>query len=241
MRTVALVAFALSALASPLIEPRKHVQTVLDGQVAPFGPYPDGWRDPRVGGGSMINRAVKKLGGWLGEPINVIVSGDSDKHILSANGFGQYAMSLGFADECMKQHRGGKQIADLGDGLGPKEQYSIFRQHYFPIFGTCWESLAGGQHFRTWRQNGPDANTGAWFIAASQEKYLGEHHTIVADGYNLGRDYLVERAVEGGSWKGMWWKADVEWREGLLEPGAEGINHNITQDGLVAILTVRRV
>ena len=58
----------------------------------------------------------------------------------------------------------------------------------------------------------------------------------------------------------MWWKADVEWKEGLLEPGSEGstnapfffdiffhdlllvgINHGIEQDGLVAILTVHRL
>ena len=28
--------------------------------------------------------------------------------------------------------------------------------------------------------------------------------------------------MQGGRWKGFWWKADVEWREGLLEPGNEG-------------------
>jgi len=34
---------------------------------------------------------------------------------------------------------------------------------------------------------------------ASQD--LGDGHMIVDDGYNIGRDYLVEKAVGGGRWK----------------------------------------
>ena len=34
-----------------------------------------------------------------------------------------------------------------------------------PDIGTCWESLVGGNHLRMWRQNGPNANTGALFLA----------------------------------------------------------------------------
>lgn len=199
--------------------------------------------------------------------------------------------SLGFANECLNQHRGGAQRADLGsvpshifpflctnpphrpatiatyrDGAGIQDQHFIFRQHYFPIIGTCWESLAGkcpailrrtvalrspwtpncdafflgGQHFRAWKQNGSEANTGAWFIAYDvslpytfltmkhliqlvvpqkrryvqftsplllriyicvASKYLGDGHMIVDNGYNIGRDWLVEKAVEGGRWK----------------------------------------
>ena len=81
---------------------------------------------------------------------------------------------------------------------------------------------------------------------------------IVEDGYNRGRNYIVERATLGSHWKGMWWKADVDWREGLLERGKRGasprpctheqdlrepvgVNHGIEQDGRVAILTVYRL
>ena len=42
------------------------------------------------------------------------------------------------------------------------------------------------------------------------------------NGYNLGRDWFVERAVEGSHWKGMWWTAELEWRTDLLEEGADG-------------------
>ena len=45
---------------------------------------------------------------------------------------------------------------------------------------------------------------------------------IVPNGYNIGRDWFVEKATAGSNWKGIWWKADVEWRQGLLEPGKDG-------------------
>lgn len=57
---------------------------------------------------------------------------------------------------------------------------------------------------------------------ASKEEHSQKNHMIVEDGYNLGRDWLVERAEAGSHFKGIWWKADVEWREGLLDPGHEG-------------------
>ncbi|KAG8690372.1 hypothetical protein FRC11_012058 [Ceratobasidium sp. 423] len=104
--------------------------------------------------------------------------------------------------------------------------FTAARQHYFPIWGTCWESLAGGNHFRAWQQK----DTKAWFLGVSKEKYVGEHHRIIDDGYNVGRDYLVSRALRRG--------ARVEWREDLLEAGNEEINHGIAQDGRVAVLTV---
>lgn len=97
-------------------------------------------------------------------------------------------------------------------------------------------------------------------IRASKELDSTKRHTISPDGYNIGRDWLVERAVRGGRWKGMWWKADVEWRTDLIKEGKKGlplryslsikaynffvkkgVNHGIAQDGRVAILTVVRL
>lgn len=71
--------------------------------------------------------------------------------------------SIGFNRECLGLHYGHIHEADLGDGLGRKAEQFLGRQHYFPIMGTCWESVRGGNHFRAWRQNGTDANSGAWF------------------------------------------------------------------------------
>lgn len=51
---------------------------------------------------------------------------------------------------------------------------------------------------------------------------MKDHHLIEDDGYNLGRDFVVGRAVAGGRWQNMWWKADVEWNEDLLPPGSDG-------------------
>jgi hypothetical protein len=56
----------------------------------------------------------------------------------------------------------------------------------------------------------------------SKEKDGSKRHGIIPDGYNVGRNLLVEKAIAGSNWKGMWWKADVEWKAGLLEPGKDG-------------------
>ncbi|KAG6919257.1 hypothetical protein DXG01_008053 [Tephrocybe rancida] len=73
--------------------------------------------------------------------------------------------SIGFSEECLGLHIGALHAADLGDGDGRKLEQYLARQYYFPIWGTCWESLAGGNHFRAWKQNGTVANSGAWFLA----------------------------------------------------------------------------
>ena len=33
---------------------------------------------------------------------------------------------------------------------------------------------------------------------------------------------MVSNAVAGSHWAGMWWRADVEWKEGLLQKGNNG-------------------
>jgi len=149
--------------------------------------------------------------------------------------------SIGFSEECLGLHIGDIHTANLGDGEDRKPEQFLARQYYFPVWGTCWESFAGGNHFRAWRQNGTQANSGAWFLGVSKELDSRKHHTIVPNGYNIGRDWLVDRATSGSRWKGMWWKAEVEWKQGLLKPGKEGVNHGIEQDGRVAILTVHRL
>ncbi|KAJ7213903.1 hypothetical protein GGX14DRAFT_360272 [Mycena pura] len=194
-----------------------------------------GWLDPRPGGGRMLDYTTRTRG----EPLNVIISGTSDPFVLNDEGFTVYVSSLGYSKECMGMHMGRLHLANLGDGDGRKPEELLFRQNYrVPGWGTCWESFVGGQHFRAWRQNGTEANSGAWFLAASKEEDSRRHHTIVANGYNLGRDWLVEQALAGSE---LWWRAEVEWRWGLLEPGRKGVNHNIAQDGRVAVLTVFRV
>ncbi|EKM52048.1 uncharacterized protein PHACADRAFT_262501 [Phanerochaete carnosa HHB-10118-sp] len=196
----------------------------------------DGWIDPRLNGGRFIDFTTRRLG----EPLNIIISALSDPYVLEESGFLDYSKSIGFAGECMGLHYGNIHDADLGDGLGRKPEHMLIRQHY-PIIGTCWESVRGGHHFRAWRQNGTLANSGAWFIGASKEKDSSKNHQIDKDGYNVGRDYFVEHATAGSHWQGKWWKAEVEWREGLMPRGRRGINHGIPVDGRVAILKINRL
>ncbi|KAF8957018.1 hypothetical protein BDZ97DRAFT_1848787 [Flammula alnicola] len=177
-----------------------------------------GWYDPRLNGGRFLDYTTKKYG----EPLNVIVSGLSDPYVLTDEGFRNYVKSLGYSEECLGLHSGHLHDANLGDGHGRKTQHILARQDYFPIWGTCWESLAGGHHFRAWKQNGTTANTGAWFVGASKERDSTRNHAIVPNGYNLGRDWFVERAIQGRQRKGMSWKVDLEWREDLIEEGKKG-------------------
>ncbi|KAH8104987.1 hypothetical protein DFH11DRAFT_1712843 [Phellopilus nigrolimitatus] len=197
-----------------------------------------GWFDPRVNGGRMLDFTTRHLG----EPLNVIISAHSDPFILTETGLHYYAKSIGFSEECLGLHYGNIHLADLGDGDGRKDEQFLARQYYFPVWGTCWESVAGGNHFRAWKQNGTVANSGAWFLGASKEEDSSKNHMIVDDGYNIGRDWLVHKATEGSHWNSIWWRADVVWNENdLLHPGKEGVNHAIEQDGRVAILIVNRV
>jgi hypothetical protein len=54
---------------------------------------------------------------------------------------------------------------------GNKTEQLLARQnfdwpmHGWPDYGTCLESLIGGNHFRAWKQDGAGARTGAWFLA----------------------------------------------------------------------------
>ena len=51
--------------------------------------------------------------------------------------------SLGFSNECFNLHFGAIHFADLGDGEGRKPEQFLARQEYFPVLGTCWETIAG--------------------------------------------------------------------------------------------------
>ncbi|PWN18862.1 hypothetical protein BCV69DRAFT_301015 [Microstroma glucosiphilum] len=199
------------------------------------------WRDPGEGGGSMLDL----VNNGLREPLNVILSSHSDPYILTDVGLRDYVRSIGFSFECLDLHIGELQRANLGDGRGwVEEMYEYRSTSGFGApgrwVGACWESWEGGNHFRAWKQNGSEANTGAWFLAVSTEKNLQHHHTITPNGYDSGRDQLVRAALEGGKFGSRLWKADVQWIEGMLPRGSDGINHEIEIDGLVAVLTVQR-
>ncbi|KAE9395413.1 hypothetical protein BT96DRAFT_922793 [Gymnopus androsaceus JB14] len=103
--------------------------------------------------------------------------------------------------ECLGIHIGGPQSANLGDGNGFVNQTVELRQDYGDaVLGTCLESLIGGKLFI---QNGPLANTGALFLAVSQEEDAEESHDIVPNGYDIGRDALTAAAIGTTSFGGV--------------------------------------
>jgi len=169
----------------------------------------------------------------------VIISGLSSPSVLTDSGVLNFARAIGFSTECLGFHLGDPQSANLGDGHGAVNQTTELRQDFGDItLGTCLESLIGGNHFRVYRQNGPTANSGALFLAVSQEQDVRKNHNIVPDGYNIGRNNLVANAVGITSFGGVTYSTTSRNIAGLIAAGSTGINHGIATDGIVTLLTV---
>ncbi|KAE9400220.1 hypothetical protein BT96DRAFT_768763, partial [Gymnopus androsaceus JB14] len=225
-----------------------------------------GYYDPSNGGGSMLTKIPVPFG--QSEPINMIISANSDPAVLENNtntgGLQNYFNSLGFASECLGFHLGDDQQANLGDGNGLINQTAVMRWDYGDVAtGTCEETLDGGNHFRYWVQNGSSADSNAIFMAASYELPASSNHDIVVNGYNLGRDYIVGNITNSTipteslsnsstysgatSFNGFNYSTSIQYVSGLLPNTSIGINHNLTVatdgenaiDGLVAVLTVK--
>ncbi|KAH0826186.1 hypothetical protein J3R83DRAFT_5618 [Lanmaoa asiatica] len=225
-----------------------------------------GYYIPMDGGGSMLTQVQNTYPAGLGEPINVIISAYSDSQALqntvNTGGLINYYQSFGFSTECLGQHSGDNQAANLGDGNGYLNQTAVIRLDYGNAqLGTCEETIEGGNHFRYWIQNGPDANSAAIFMAASYEMPIAG--TLLGY-YNLGRDWLIGNATAQSSiiptstvtnastysgqtsFNGYTYKTTVNYVSGLLQNTSDGINHYQTVavnganavDGLVAVMTV---
>jgi len=194
--------------------------------------------NPTQGNGTFLDDA----GNTLGEPLNVIIAGNSSPEVLTDAGILQFSQAIGFSAECLGVHLGAPQLANLGDGNGPQPQLVELRADYGnPLVGTCLEQLIGGSHFRVWRQNGTSANTGALFLAVSSELGLLQDHTIAADGYNRGRDLLVAGAIGQKSFNGTTYVTTAQNLTGIMPAGSIGVNHNISIDGTAVLLTVMTV
>jgi hypothetical protein len=94
----------------------------------------------------------------LGEPLNAIISANSDPRVLvdspDNGGFLNYMLAQNLGEECFGQHLGTPQQADLGDGLGGRNETQVLRWNYGDIYiGTCMETFNGGLHARYWPQN----------------------------------------------------------------------------------------
>ncbi|KAH9945680.1 hypothetical protein B0H21DRAFT_860757 [Amylocystis lapponica] len=191
--------------------------------------------DPTINGGSMLDTAND----GLGEPLNVIVSGLSSPEVLTVDGFRNYARAIGFSDACLGIEEPNPFTADLGDGQGVVPLFILYREDYGSAsFGTCLETLLGGNHFRGWMQNGTQADSHAIFLATSLELNGLTNHNIAPNGYNVGRDALVARALGKNSFGGVTYLTQAQSIVGLLPPGTADVNHNISTDGVTSVLTV---
>lgn len=107
-----------------------------------------GYTDPSTYGGSMLLLVEN----GMREPINAIISGQSDPYVLSDAGFRDYVRSIGFSFECFDMHLGTPMRADLGDGNGMALERFEYREikawDAGRTIGSCRESVAGGNHFR---------------------------------------------------------------------------------------------
>ncbi|CAD6891381.1 unnamed protein product [Tilletia laevis] len=187
-----------------------------------------GYADPKSFGGSSLGYFP---GNSNGEPLNIIVTG-----IGAADTFSSWYKAIGYGKECFGLHDGGAMQAYI-DSRSLRDQEGEIRFAYGEdpdAEGSCLESAIGGSHFRFWQQQG----TQAWFLAASREKTIFDHHDIVADGYDLDRDAIVKAATKSSSYKGKKFIATVSYVSGLLPSGSDGINHGIALDGRTAVLSV---
>ncbi|KAH8113518.1 hypothetical protein DFH11DRAFT_1599133 [Phellopilus nigrolimitatus] len=227
-----------------------------------------GYYDPNSSGGSMLTGVPDTFPAGLGEPLNVILSANSDAAVLvdqaNKGGLRNYYQAIGFSSECLGQHSGSDQTANLGDGHNSLNETAVMRWNYGdPVLGTCQETIKGGNHFRYWIQDGSSADSGAIFMALSYEEPLEEEHDIIDNGYNLARDWLVGNATSNttiptsnltnsstfsgsASAEGYTYQTSVQYVPGLLPNTSNGINHfqsvGVGQnavDGLVAVLTVK--
>lgn len=202
-----------------------------------------GYDVPSDNGGSMLTQTDAATGG-LGEPLNVIISSESDAGVLTPAGIEEYLESLYFSPgSCIGLSLGGPQTANLGDGNAYVNQTQEMRFNYYQgDGGSCLESLRGGNHLRYFFQNGSTADTGAIFMAVSYEYNATLAHDIVPDGYDLGRDLLVGNATNSTGTKspGGFEYTTINTAAALLSSvSASELNHDISVDGNVAVLTVR--
>ncbi|THH20045.1 hypothetical protein EW146_g1249 [Bondarzewia mesenterica] len=271
MSTAALILLLLSSTtaSATVNQYRGHPPTPLSGRDSRNVPS-QGYYDPRNNGGSFLTTVQGTFPAGLQEPINAILLGTSDSSVLvdqqTDGGLRNYFQSFGFASECLGQHSGGDQGANLGDGDGLRNETAVIRWDYGnPTFGTCQETIEGGNHFRYWVQDGKEANSGAIFMAVSYELPDKLQHDIIFNGYNLARDWLVGNVTAQSSIiptpnltnqssysgqtssNGYIYQTRVQYVSGLLQNTSDGINHYLTVgangtnavDGLVALLEVQ--
>ncbi|KZT11875.1 uncharacterized protein LAESUDRAFT_733810 [Laetiporus sulphureus 93-53] len=229
-----------------------------------------GFYNPTGNGGSWLTKVDDTYPAGQGEPINVVISADSEASVLVDQeidgGLQNYFNAFGYSTECLGQHQGSDQAANLGDGNGYVNQTAEIRWDYGDAeIGTCKETIVGGSHFRYWTQDGSAADSKAVFMAASYEEPETDNHNIVFNGYPS--DWLVGNVtnqthlistgnVTNGttysgqtSFDGYTYATTAQYLRGYIPDTSYAVNHNGSvasatvnaTDGFIAVLTVKVV
>ncbi|KAE9401575.1 hypothetical protein BT96DRAFT_817684 [Gymnopus androsaceus JB14] len=199
--------------------------------------------NPLDNGGSMLTD-----GAYFA--LEVIISGLSSAEVLTDDGFLNFARAIGLQGQSAL-YIANIPTANFGDGNGWVNQTEQLREDYgMPrSVCTCLESLIGGNHLRQtsiFPQNGSEADSGAYVVIdncrifsstfnnfrVSKEEDVFESHDIVPDGYDIGTNDLVSAAVGSTSYD----HCSEHYSSLLVLLG--DINHDISIDGIVTVLTV---
>lgn len=82
----------------------------------------------------------------VGEPLNIIISGQSSAHVVSSAGFKNWYTSISFAAECGGIHMG-DAMHTIIDGRGQINETAVIRElspGENPKNGACDETFGGG-------------------------------------------------------------------------------------------------
>lgn len=226
----AVLAIAPFSAGSPLLQPRASSVEL------------NGFYNVSAGGGSWL---TGNTGGDGGEPINVVIAANSDPSIFALDVFLDFMVSIDMAGECLGQHDGNIQTANLGDGNGYVNSTTLRYDYGDPSLGTCKETILGGNHLRYFNQNGSQADSGAWFMSVSYEQNLTFNHNIyLPDGYAFGRDLLTGNATAPGGTRSPLTNRTFTTTStptpGFFPPNSSvDINHGIEYDGIVDVWVVK--
>nr|XP_019014294.1 uncharacterized protein I206_00376 [Kwoniella pini CBS 10737]OCF53075.1 hypothetical protein I206_00376 [Kwoniella pini CBS 10737] len=224
----------------------------------------NGFEVPSANNGSMLTYTLNTFPPNLGEPLNVIISNQSDPRVLIETmwegGLYNYLEAAAFGGQCLGLQMGDEQQSNLGDGNKNQTQKSLLRYQYFhnQFLGTCLETLYGGNHIRVFKQE----TSGAFFLSSSTEEDSTRNHALGLNAYDNGRDFFIGNAtnvvIEGHpdtnttftgeiSKRGWKYRTTVNYVDDLVPANKSRWNHYVgvqaigggVSDGLVAVLTVQ--
>ncbi|GAA6033707.1 hypothetical protein JCM8097_004392 [Rhodosporidiobolus ruineniae] len=145
--------------------------------------------------GQWLTTAQNVFPPGVGEPLNVVLSANSDAFVKTLDGLVDYMRTVPLVKTCTDEQDGESEKANLGDGSGGKLPLATFASP--PTAGEngadCLplNTTAEGLVVRAWQQTGTDANTGAYFLAASYRA----GGKVIDNGYDLARTNFTRFAT----------------------------------------------